>query len=554
METQTFSDDLRRYLALAWHWAWLLILATLLSAVAAYLVSKRMTPVYEATTTLLISQATNNQTTDYNSVLTSERLASTYAEMMTKRPVLEAVIQKLSLPVDVVELGKAVSVQPVNNTQLIDVKVEDTSPARAADTANALYTVFSEQNQALQSSRFASSKDSLSSQLAQMDQQIQDTNAKLAALGTTSADQAERDRLETALAQYRQTYASLLQSFETVRVAEAQATSNVVQVEPAVPPEKPVRPRTLVNTALAGIVGLMLAVGVVFLIEALDDTLNPDSVARQLGLPVLGLIARHDSEDGSPVVAGQPRSPVAEAFRSLRTNIQFASVDRELHTLLITSPSPSDGKSTVVANLGAALAQSGRKVAVVEADLRRPVVHKKLGLPNLQGMSALFVQPKISLNGALQETGIQNLCALTSGDIPPNPAELLGSEKMSEILRQVGTQVDIIVMDTPPVMAVTDATVLSTRVDGVLLVVKPGTTKLAAARQAVEQLQRVGANVLGVVLNEIDLGHSRYGYYRYKGYYAYQDYYGQDGRKSSRKKPHKDADSAASAEPEKGQI
>ena len=314
IEIPTFSDDLRRYLALAWRWAWLMILAAVLSAAAAYLVSKRMTPVYQASTTLLISQATNNQTTDYNSILTSERLASTYAEMITQRPVLEAVIQKLHLPFDAVELGKAVSVQPVNNTQLIEIQVEDTGPARAAQTANALYAIFAEQNQALQSSRFASSKESLSAQLAQMDQQVQDTSARIAALGDSPADQSERDQLETTLAQYRQTYASLLQSFEQVRVAEAQATSNVVQVDPAVPPERPVRPRTLVNTALAGMLGLMLAVGFVFLIEALDDSLHPDQVTKQLGLPVLGVIARHESEDGRPVVA----SPAALAgVRSL---------------------------------------------------------------------------------------------------------------------------------------------------------------------------------------------------------------------------------------------
>ncbi len=547
IENPTFSDDLRRYLALAWRWAWLLVLAAVLSAAAAYLVSKRMTPVYQATTTLLISQPTNSQTTDYNSILTSERLASTYAEMITQRPVLEAVIQKLHLPFDAVELGRAVTVQPVNNTQLIEIQVEDTGPARAAQTANALYAIFSEQNQALQSSRFASSKESLSAQLAQMDQQVQDTSARIAALGDSPAAQSERDQLETTLAQYRQTYASLLQSFEQVRVAEAQSTSNVVQVEPAVPDDTPVRPRTLVNTALAGIVGLMLAVGVVFLIEALDDSLHPDQVTKQLGLPVLGVIASHSAEEGKPVVAAQPRAPVSEAFRSLRTNIQFASVDRELRTLLITSPSPAEGKSTVVANLAAALAQSGRKVAVVEADLRRPVVHKNLGLSNRQGLTGLFVQSPINLNGSLQETGIENLQALTSGSLPPNPAELLGSEKMVQILSEVGALVDTILLDTPPVLAVTDATVLASRVDGVLLVVKPGVTKLAAARLAVEQLQQVGARVMGVVLNDVELGRSRYGYYRNRGYYAYHDYYGEDGSRSDRKKKGKQDDQPQAA-------
>jgi succinoglycan biosynthesis transport protein ExoP len=333
-----------------------------------------------------------------------------------------------------------------------------------------------------------------------------------------------------------------------VRVTEAQATSNVVQVEPATPPEEPVRPRTLLNTTLAGILGLMLAVGVVFLVEALDDSLHPDQVTSQLGLPVLGVIASHDSDDGHPVVVSRPRSPVAEAFRSLRTNIQFASVDRELRTLLITSPSPSEGKSTVVANLAAALAQSGRKVAVVEADLRRPVVHKKLGLANREGLSAMFVQPQVILNGSLQETGIENLQALTAGSVPPNPAELLGSAKMNQILDEISGLVDTIVLDSPPVLVVTDSTVLAPQVDGVLLVVKPGVTKLAAARRAVEQLRRGGARLLGVVLNEVELSRSRYGYYRNSGYYAYHEYYEDNDSQQGRKKKAKPGDKPLPAE------
>jgi non-specific protein-tyrosine kinase len=146
-----------------------------------------------------------------------------------------------------------------------------------------------------------------------MDDQINTTNSAIAAIGDDPVRSAERDRLEATLAQYRQTYASLLQSYEQVRVAEASTTSNVVPVEEATPPNLPVRPRTLLNVVVAAIIGLMLGAGMVFLIEALDDTLSPDAVARQLGLPVLGVIARHQLPNGKPVVAAEPRSPVAEA-------------------------------------------------------------------------------------------------------------------------------------------------------------------------------------------------------------------------------------------------
>ncbi len=165
-------------------------------------------------------------------------------------------------------------------------------------------------------------------------------------------------------------------------------------------------------------------------------------------------------------------------------------------------------------------------MAVIDADLRRPRLHKLLGLSNRTGMSDLFVQEPLTLNGALQPTEAADLFALTSGELPPNPAELLGSEKMAEIIRQVGDLVDLLIIDSPPVIAVTDSSVLAPRVDGVLLVLKPGVTHLGAARQTVDQLQRLGANVLGVVLNEVDLKRSRYYSSHYKGYYYNsKDYY-----------------------------
>jgi len=524
METSTFSDDLRRYIAILWRWAWLVMIMVVLGGATAFIISKRTVPVYMATTRLLINEAPATKNTDYASVLASERLARTYSELLTTQPVLEEVNSRLGLTRSERQLSSQIKVNLLRDTQLIDVSVEDPNPVLAADIANAIVAVFSEQNQLLQASRFATSKESLSTQLAQMNEQIETTGEAIQALGETPEEKAERDRLETVLAEYSRTYASLLQSYESVRMAEASSTSNVIQVEMAIPPEIPIRPRTVRNTALGMLVGLMLGVGSVYLIDVLDDTLSPEDVSRQLGLPVLGVIARHQIENGSPVVNYQPRSPVSEAFRSLRTNIQFASVDIPLRTLLVTSPSPQDGKSTVAVNLGASLAQSGYKVGLVEADLRRPQVHKNLGLSNREGISGIFVQPQIVLNGALRETSIENLFAMTSGSLPPNPAELLGSDKMSEILQKVSERTDIILLDSPPVMAVTDAAVLAPRVDGVLLVVKPGSTKLAACRQAIDQLHRVGANILGIVLNDVEMNRSRYRYYR-SYYYTYYDKY-----------------------------
>ncbi len=529
MENQSFTEELRRYLDLLWRWAWLLALVTLVAGTSAYFISRRLTPVYQATARVLVNEAPNSRSTDYASVLTSERLARTYAELLVARPVLEAVVEDMNLLTTYTNLRSRITVTPVRDTQLVDVSVEDTDPLRAAETANRLVEIFIRQNQERQSERYQASIKSLESQINSFDNDIAEITDKIDALGENSDNDAERTRLEATLAQYNQIRASLLQTLEQVRLAESSSMQNLVLAEEAIAPKSPVRPRALMNAVLAGMIALALAVGGIFLFEALDDSLSPDMVSRQFGLPILGVIARHPTDGASMVVKTQPRSPVSEAFRSLRTNIQFASVDKPVRSMLITSPSPEDGKSTVAANLSISLAQSGLRVALVEADLRKPQVHKKMNLPNRYGLSSVFVQPQAAVNGALQRTDVSNLMAITSGELPPNPAELLGSGRMGDILGQLGNHLDMIVLDTPPVLVVTDAAVLATRVDGVLIVVKPGKTKQAAFRQAIEQLNRVGANILGVVLNDVEVKSSRYRYSYYRNYYyTYQNYYGRE--------------------------
>jgi len=529
MDVSTFSDDLRRYLTLILHWTWLVVLVTILSGAAAYLISMRTTPIYQAVTKVLINEAPTSKSADYASVLTSERLAKTYAELLKTEPVIEGVIEELGLSRSVTSLKGGIQVEPVRDTQLIEIRLSDTDPVRAANILNSLFVVFDEMNLERQTDRFSTSKKNLEDQLTDMGDRISETSAALNDIGDNSSKQTERTRLETDLAQYRQLYSNLLLSYEQVRLTEAQSTSTLTQIEVAIPPTVPIRPRTTINTLVASVVGFIVALGVVFLIEALDITIkNPEDVARHLGLPVLGFVARHD-KNLAVVTAEQPRSPISEAFRSLRTNLQFASVDYPIHTLLITSPSPAEGKTTIAINLGAILAQGGLKTSLVDADLRRPNVHKVLGLSNRRGLSSLFVNPNADVSTNLQQTATANFTVLTAGEVPPNPSELLGSTKMIELLGKLEEFADVIVIDSPPIMAVTDSAVLAPKVDGVLLIVKPGSTHMMAAKQAVEQLRRVGANILGVVLNEVDIGASRYRYYRYKGYYyAHSHYFDND--------------------------
>jgi len=531
-QSETLGVDLRQYLALLRHWAWLLVLGTILAGATAFIVSKQMTPIYQASTTILIDEPPSAKISDYTALLMSERRVLTYSELMTQEPVLEAVLERLGLEakMNVGTLKGAVTVQPVRDTQLIEIRIEDSDPTRAAEIANALVVVFTERNQALQGERYGASKESLAAQLADIDQQIEEVSQAIEGLG--SDDKVEKDRLEIRLEQRQELYASLLQSYEQVRLAEAQSVSNVVHVRPATRSQAPVRPRVMMNTALAAAVGLMLAVGVVFLIEALDDTVkSPDEITCHLGLPVLGFIAFHKIEEGRPISQGEPRSPVAEGVRKLGTNLKYVSPDQALKTLLVTSAAPRDGKTTVAANLGTVLAQRGHRVLLVDADLRRAQLHIQLGLPFVEGLSEMFLgEGEASLDGNLRQTQIKNLSLLGSGEKPFFPTTLLGSEKMKEILEAAKKGADIVVIDSPPVTVVTDAVILAPWVDGVLLVVRPGATKLVALKETVEELRRGGANLLGVVLNGLN-PRSRY-YYDYP-YYS-QDYYQESGGEMAR--------------------
>lgn len=526
--------ELRQYFAVLRKWLWLIALGTALAAGTAYVVSAQMTPIYQASTTLLINEARSPGPLNYNDILTSERTAKTYAERLTKRPVLEEVARQTGLSWDPEKKFPAdITVQPVRDTQLIRLSVEHPNPQLAADIANTLPKVFAERNEELQASRFASSKENLSRQLASLKADIDTTTQAIDALRTNpNADRAELARLQSTLTQYQNSYASLLKSYEEVRVAEAQALSNIIVDEPALVPGEPVKPRKELNTLLAAVVGAMLAVGVAFLIEYLDDTVKtPDDVRQSLGLALLGTITRFRSRNGeSPLVAARhPRSPISEAYRILRTNLQFFSLDKPLKTLLVTSASPMEGKSTTIANLGVVMAQAGLSVIIVDSDLRRPTLHKIFGLNNNRGLTTALLPEGGGLDGNLQQTDIENLKVLTSGPIPPNPSELLGSHRMRQLIDQLKSTADAVIFDSPPALAVTDAAVLANELDAVLLVVDAGKTRREVVQHARDILAGVGATILGAALNKLS---ERGG----AGYYYYY-YYSTDGtdKKSLRK-------------------
>jgi len=218
-----------------------------------------------------------------------------------------------------------------------------------------------------------------------------------------------------------------------------------------------------------------------------------------------------------------PKSRAAEAFRTLRTNIQFSGLDDSLSSIVVTSSGPSEGKSTVLINLAITIAQSGKKVLVIDCDLRRPTVHKKLGLPNAEGLTNLLIQDKESFDEVVLTTKVPNLSALTSGPTPPNPAELLGTKRMKSIIRQLTGSFDMVLIDAPPVIAVTDAQILATIAEGTLIVTSYGATEKFGLVKTKELLDKVGAKVLGVVINKVPEKSEHYYYGKYDNSYYKQE-------------------------------
>jgi capsular exopolysaccharide synthesis family protein len=211
------------------------------------------------------------------------------------------------------------------------------------------------------------------------------------------------------------------------------------------------------------------------------------------------------------IVEEKPKSIVSEAYRTLRTNIQYSSFDKEIRTIVITSADPSEGKSTVAGNLALSFAQNEKNVIIVDCDLRKPSVHKNFKLSNLNGLSEVLIG-KEKLNDVIQNYN-SNLDVLTSGKVPPNPSEMLGSKVMSDLLENLKEKYDVIVLDSTPLQAVTDAQILSTKVDGTILVVRAEKTKIDATVEAKNLLDKVGANIIGTVLHAVPNNRSKYYYY-----------------------------------------
>lgn len=407
-----------------------------------------------------------------------------------------------------------VSVSSSSTADVLTFTAHSENKAAAATIANAFANAYITARRANQVAQYTQQVTALQSSIANLQAQA----------STLSANNPQRAALE-------QSIGTLTQSVQQTQAAAQLA----IQVEPsvinaAVIPSTPISPKPVRNAILGALVGLIIGIGLAFLVERFDDGINSrdDAVRATDGLPIVGLVPMVDAwrAKGSHHIAllENPNSTVAEAYRTVRTSIQFLGIDEPKHVLGMTSSVPDEGKTTAVANLAVSFARAGQRVIVVSCDLRRPRIHEFFAIPNATGLTSVLIGES-SLTDALHVIdGEPNLRVLPSGPVPPNPAEILSLDRVRQVVDALAANSDVVLLDCPPVLPVTDTLLLSRLADGMLILASAKSTSRRDLHRTFELLNQVRAPVLGTVLNRVPTeGGYAYGYGYGDGYYGYYE-------------------------------
>lgn len=439
---------------------WLTVCATaLIATVGALAVSLLTTPLYQASTRLFVSTSAGSSLSDvYQGNLFSQQRVLSYTQLLKGQTVAQRTIDKLGLDMSADELVQQVNASAKADTVLIDVDVSDPSPVRARDIAN-----------------------TLSDEFVVMVRELE-----------TPEDGSRPD-------------------------------ARIVVEQRASIPETPISPKPRRNIALGLMAGLMLGIGLALLRDRLDSTIKDrEAIEEATHVGLVGAIPLDKERRKEPAISfDKDNSAIAEAFRKLRTNLQFLAVDNPPRVIVVASSLPSEGKSTTAINLALALAEAEHTVVVVDGDMRRPKIDQYLGLVGSVGFSTVL-SGAVALDSAIQQTRFSRLSVLTSGAVPPNPSELLGSKTAKKVLDDLRTRFDYVIVDSSPLLAVTDAAVIATSADGVLLMTRYGQTKRDQVAHATKNLEDVGASVLGAVFTMTPTRGGSYYSYNY-GYYGEEE-------------------------------
>ncbi len=516
--------EIKEYIAPLLRWWWLVLAATLVAAVSSYVAAQRQPLVYESRTTLMSGRTIDDPNPTTGQLSLAQQLAETYADIAKRDQIRRATADALGL-----DTLPQYNVSTVPNTQLLEIRVVDTVPERAQAVAQELA------NQLILLSPASSVEDQdrltfINDQLDDLENQINQTTADINDLQTQLAELNSASDIQDTKTQIGalQNKLSSLQTIYSNLLANTQqgALNTLTIIEPANLPRRPIGPNVLTTVLLASAIGLALSGGAAYLLEYLDDSLKtPEEARRLLGAPVLGYIAEmpEDQERWS-YVAEHPRSAIAEAFRALRTNLEFVGPDGPVRSILVSSASSDDGKSSVATNLAIALAQAGKKVILIDADLRRPSIHRALDLPDKEGLSDVL-QRDVFVGDVIRSWQNDEVSVITGGTVTELAAELLASPKLEQVIATLHEMTDVLIIDGPPFF-IAEAVVLASKADGVLFVLRPGQTSKKLASNVREQMVRTGAQLLGIVYNRIPMNHAAVlGNYRHYSPYYDRSYY-----------------------------
>ncbi len=500
-------------------WWYLVAISTVIAAVSSFIATRDVPPVYMAQTTIMIGNAILDPNPSDTELGVSQRLAQAYADIAMREPVVNAT----EVALGVKELPKF-DAYPLSGGPFVEITVTHTDPKFAQAVAQELAHQLMLQSPTTLTKEEQERQSFVNQQMLEISAQIQDTQKEITAkqdsLGNlvSATDIAQTQADITALDSKLTTLQGI---FSNLLAGSQKSALNTLSIfEPATLPTKPIGPNKLLIILLATVSGFALAVGAAYLIEFLDDTIHTgEDVTHLLNLPVIAYIGKTPDDQGKPFVIEEPRSPIAEAFRTLRTNLEYSSFDQPCRVILITSADPSEGKTTVAVNLALTMAQAGKKVVLLDADLRRPQVHEFLNLPAKPGLSEVFRNHSTIVDVIQTSKENKNLAVIGAGTIPPNSSELLSSNKMDKNFSDLLEISDVVIVDGPPFF-VSDASILASKVEGVVVVIHAGQTRKGAIQAMKTQIDLVNANVLGVVLNQVSGGSSYYSGYYNNNYYV----------------------------------